>query len=103
MKIKIKSIEEIEKTLERAPRYCSITDVGQYKGSTLTMRKEMLEFCGMESEVKRVLDDDRALAFDWFWHKEWYEVVEDFNEEDLMDIELMNEMLAYFMEVENGN
>ena len=104
MIIKIKSREEIEKTLEKGIGYNCGTDVGQYKGSSLTMTRAMLEFCGMESEPKIVLGDGRAVAFDWYWHKDWYEVVEpDFTEEDLMDIELMNEMLAYFMEVENGN
>lgn len=102
MKIKIKSREEIEKTLEEGMGYYCGTDVGQYKGSDLTMRIEMLEFCGMESEAKRVLDG-RALAFDWYWHKDWYEVLEpDFTEEDLMDIELMNEMLAYFISIRNN-
>ena len=98
MKIKIKSREEIEKTLEEGIAFFRETHVGQYKGSDFTMRKEMLEFCGMESEAKRVLDG-RALAFDWYWHPDWYEVMEpDFTEEDLMNIELMDEMLEYFSE-----
>lgn len=98
MKIKIKSREEIEKTLEEGVGFCREIEVGQYKGYTITMRKEMLEFCGRDSEVETMFDDGNVLAFDWYWHPDWYEVLEDFTEEDLMDIELMDEMLEYFLE-----
>lgn len=100
MKIKIKSREEIEKTLERGIGYYCRTDVGQYIGTDMTMRKEMLQFCGKEVVVTSVITDgsDRVRAVNWCWHPDWYEVIEDFSEEDLMDIELMDEMLGYFLE-----
>ena len=53
-----------------------------------------------QAEVTRVLID-RVRAFSWYWHKDWYEVVEDFTKEDLIDIELMDEMLAYFISAQN--
>jgi len=95
MKIKIKSREEIEKGVG----YYSAGGAWQYKVYTIDVRilmtKEMIAFCEIEeAEVTRVLID-RVRAFNWYWHKDWYEVVEpDFTEEDLMDIELMDEMLA---------
>ena len=100
MKIKIKSREEIEKTLAAGSDHCSLAVIGDYIVSDILMAKEMIAFCEMESEVKEILEDGSVIAFNWYWHKDWYEVLEpEFTEEDLMDIELMNEMLAYFIEI----
>ena len=101
MKIKIKSREEIEKTIDWNSYH--IRDFTAYADP------RMLKLCGQVFEAEKY---DGGLAYtvithinygSWCWHPDWYEVLEDFTQEDLMDIELMDETLAYFMEVENGN
>ena len=99
MKIKIKSREEIEKTLDASGLHID--------RSTGRFAEIMFTHCGQIFEANTVsylgysarTDCVLSHTFGWYWHKDWYEVVEpDFTEEDLMDIELMDEMLAYFME-----
>lgn len=97
MKIKIKSREEIEKTLfGRNHRY----------NQSCYFPIKMFEFCGnvfdaipsRDPEFSVQTPSQKEMLDEWYWHKDWYEVVEEFTDEDLMYIELMNEMLAYFLE-----
>lgn len=137
MKIKIKSREEIEKTLKEWRLH--IDNSGAYFSNV------MLNFCGKIFDAEPSSDlvysvhtpPQEGVDLKWFWHKDWYEVVEcpsssivvtsdhlmdaatymlptliqpiDFlkeferkeivlSSEDLMDIELMDEMLGYFLE-----
>lgn len=93
MKVKIKSIEEIEKTLD-----------GDYHNVDylLYFRPEMRKLCGKVVDGKTTGSYKIKTTTDkisWFWHPDWYEVVEpDFTEEDLMLIDFMSETLEYFME-----
>ena len=94
MKIKIKSREEIEKTLDKSGHHID--------GSGAYFAKLMFLECGkiIESTPFLCLGYSARTNYPlWNWHPDWYEVIEpDFTEEDLMDIELMDEMLAYFLE-----
>ena len=102
MKIKIKSREEIEKTLDHSSYHIG--------GGSYFPEMMFLE-CGKILDARHIEyfeDATKAtisicLANDWNWHQDWYEVVDYFDEEDYFIIAELDEMLAYFMEVENGN
>lgn len=96
MKIKIKSREEIEKTLDwnhyhiRDHRAWVVPNMFKLCGQVL----EAEDYIG-SNNYKKVTNKDGQR---WCWHPDWYEVAEDFTDEDLMDIEFMDEMLGYFLE-----
>lgn len=98
MKIKIKSREEIEKTLDESNYHI---DGGAFFANPMFLEcgKHLeAESCGYFGYSARANSQNSASG-GWSWHPDWYEVIEpDFTEEDLMDIELMDEMLAYFLE-----
>lgn len=101
MKIKIKSREEIEKTLDGR---------NHKERPSCYFAPKMFDFCGKIFEANPSSDLDYSVytplqeGMDyWHWHKDWYEVIEhDLTADDLMDIELMNEMLAYFLSSRNN-
>ena len=99
MKIKIKSREEIEKTLNKSRHHID--------GSHAHFSYQMFSYCNQTLESKKYeilgyklrTESELSASGGWNWHPDWYEVVEpDFTEEDLMDIDLMGEMLNYFLE-----
>ncbi len=100
MKIRIKSREEIEKTL-LGKNHCN--------NPSCYFASEMFNFCdkifnsepSMDASFSVKTPAQDGMKYDWHWHPDWYEVVEDFTEEDLMDIELMDEMLGYFLSSRN--
>ena len=101
MKIKIKSREEIERTLfGRNHRY----------NQSCYFASKMFEFCGNVFDAIPSSDPEFSVQTPnqegmrgWYWHKDWYEVVEsDFTDEDPQDIELMDEMLGYFLSKKKG-
>lgn len=99
MKIKIKSREEIEKTLNESRYHIDMS--GAYFSNIMFLEcgkqfeAELFEYFGYSSKT----DSPISPSGGWNWHSDWYEVVEpDFTDEDLMDIELMDEMLGYFLE-----
>lgn len=102
MKIKIKSREEIEKTLDESGYH--IDESGAYFASLMFLE------CGKHLEAKNftywgysaIADSPNSPSGGWNWHPDWYEVIEDFTDEDLMDIELMDEMLGHFISVRNN-
>lgn len=98
MKIKIKSREEIENTLNESNSHVdgsrSYFSESMFKHCGETFKAVKDEFHGYKLRTNTVL----SISGVWYWHPDWYEVVEsDLTDEDLMDIELMNEMLGYLI------
>ena len=99
MKIKIKSREEIEKTLDDSNYH--VNRSGAYLANPMFLEcgkiieANPLSFLGYSARA----DCSTSPSGGWNWHPDWYEVIDpDFTDEDLMDIEFMNEMLSYFLE-----
>jgi len=97
MKIKIKSREEIGKTLNK---------INIHIDGSSKFNPKMFSLCGKVLDAIPIdLDGYKAAAGysyldgdTWGWHPDWYEVIElDFTEEDIQNIELMDEMLGYFL------
>lgn len=100
MKIKIKSREEIEKTLDKYGYH--VDRCGAYFLNLMflecgkQLKAERLSYGGYSASTGSSIFASGACG----WHKDWYEVIDpDFTQEDLMDIELMDEMLAYFLSI----
>lgn len=100
MKIKIKSREEIERTLNKSGYHvdgsCAYFSYRMFSHCNQTLESEKFELFGYKLRTESEL----SVSGGWNWHPDWYEVLEpDFTDEDLMDIELMDEMLEYFLSI----
>ena len=90
MKIKIKSWNEIEATLNKS-------NCRGYIDSTGRKNEIFFDRYGMKRYCETVIEGDfssfsvNIRAEEWFWHPDWYDIV--FEKDDLEIIAELNEML----------
>lgn len=90
MKIKIKSWEEIEATLNK--RHCKgYSDMMRGKNEIYFSRHNMGIHCGAVIEGYFSNWSRNIRAEEWYWHPDWYDII--FEGDDLEIIAELDEML----------